>query len=165
MTESSTTAPPGLARRRFLLTTAGIGAVVAATDVVRVPTASATAGGTAAADPMLPFVDHYATNATTNLTALNDAAVDILSGMAKLWRPGTAWDNGSVPEVIEHGLTGFIVRSQAEARDAIGRLGELDRAAIRARFEERFSATAMARRYLQIYERLGRPATSLTEAA
>ncbi|NUR26959.1 MAG: phosphatase PAP2 family protein [Catenulispora sp.] len=45
---------------------------------------------------MLPFVDHYATNATTNLTALNDAAVDILSGMAELWRPGTTWDDGAV---------------------------------------------------------------------
>ncbi|TAJ71101.1 MAG: glycosyltransferase family 4 protein [Phenylobacterium sp.] len=78
--------------------------------------------------------------------------------------PVIAWENGSVPEVVEHGLTGFIVRSEAEARDAVARLPELDRNAVRARFEERFSATAMARRYLEIYARLSR-ARAFTEAA
>ena len=78
--------------------------------------------------------------------------------------PVIAWENGSVPEVIEDGVTGFIVRSEAEARDAVPRLSELDRHAIRARFEERFSAIAMARRYLDIYERLPHQ-QSLTEAA
>jgi len=79
--------------------------------------------------------------------------------------PVIAWDRGSVPEVIEHGRTGFIVRSHAEAVEAVARLPRLDRAAIRARFEERFSATAMARRYLGIYERLSSADTRLTEAA
>jgi len=78
--------------------------------------------------------------------------------------PVIAWNNGSVPEVIEHGLTGFIVNSEAEARDAVLRLPELDRHAIRARFEERFSAIAMARRYLEIYDRLPQSQV-LTEAA
>ena len=78
--------------------------------------------------------------------------------------PVIAWDNGSVPEVIEDGVTGFIVRSQAEALAAVERLPSLDRRAIRARFEERFSATAMARRYLEIYERVPR-SRDLTEAA
>jgi glycosyltransferase involved in cell wall biosynthesis len=78
--------------------------------------------------------------------------------------PVIAWENGSVPEIIEPGLTGFIVRSEAEARDAIARLPQLDRRAIRARFEERFSAIAMARRYLKIYERLPQK-QPLTEAA
>jgi glycosyltransferase involved in cell wall biosynthesis len=78
--------------------------------------------------------------------------------------PVIAWDNGSVPEVIEHGVTGFIVRSEAEACAAVARLPELDRGTIRARFEERFSAQAMARRYLEIYDRLCQP-TPLTEAA
>lgn len=78
--------------------------------------------------------------------------------------PVIAWDNGSASEVVEHGLSGFIVRSEAEAREAVGRLGELDRAAIRARFEERFSALAMARRYLEIYDRLPQ-VRPLTEAA
>jgi len=78
--------------------------------------------------------------------------------------PVIAWANGSVPEVVEHGLTGFIVRSEAEAHEAVARLPQLDRRAIRARFEERFSAIAMARRYLEIYERLPQRQT-LTEAA
>lgn len=78
--------------------------------------------------------------------------------------PVIAWDNGSVPEVVEDGLTGFIVRSEAEASAAIARLGELDRGKIRARFEERFSAFAMAGRYLEIYDRLNQE-DSLTEAA
>ncbi|MEW5684956.1 MAG: glycosyltransferase family 4 protein [Pseudomonadota bacterium] len=78
--------------------------------------------------------------------------------------PVIAWDNGSVPEVVEDGVTGFIVRSEAEARAAVARLPELDRATIRARFEERFSAFAMAHRYLEIYDRLSQDRT-LTEAA
>jgi glycosyltransferase involved in cell wall biosynthesis len=79
--------------------------------------------------------------------------------------PVIAWNNGSVPEVVEHGLTGFIVSSEAEACDAVARLHTLDRHAIRSRFVERFSALAMARRYLEIYERLPQAAQTLTEAA
>ena len=79
--------------------------------------------------------------------------------------PVIAWPNGSVPEVVEDGLTGFIVRSEAEAVAAVARLPTLDRHAIRARFEERFSALAMARRYIEIYDRLPHAAEPLTEAA
>lgn len=68
--------------------------------------------------------------------------------------PVIAYDCGSVREVVEDGLTGFIVRDEDEACAAVARLPELDRAAIRARFEERFSGVAMARRYLSLYERL-----------
>ncbi len=67
--------------------------------------------------------------------------------------PVVAYACGSVPEVIEDGLTGFIVRDEDAAVDAVLRAASLDRAAIRRRFEERFSATAMARRYLAIYSR------------
>ena len=77
--------------------------------------------------------------------------------------PVIAWDCGSVPEIVEPGLTGFIVHSKEEAVDAVGRARELDRHAIRARFEERFSSYAMARRYIDIYERLLQD--RLTEAA
>jgi glycosyltransferase involved in cell wall biosynthesis len=70
--------------------------------------------------------------------------------------PVVAFDCGSVREVVEPGLTGFIVRTDEEAMSAIGAAGRLDRAAVRRRFEERFSARAMARRYLEIYARLGR---------
>jgi glycosyltransferase involved in cell wall biosynthesis len=60
--------------------------------------------------------------------------------------------------VIEDGLTGFIVRNEDEAVAAIARLPTLDRLVIRRRFEERFSATAMARRYLDLYDRRTAPA-------
>jgi glycosyltransferase involved in cell wall biosynthesis len=68
--------------------------------------------------------------------------------------PVVAFDCGSTPEVIEDGVTGFLVRDIAGAAEAVRRLDELDRAAIRRRFELRFSATAMARRYLELYESL-----------
>ena len=71
--------------------------------------------------------------------------------------PVIAYACGSVPEVIEDGLTGYIVGDDVEAVAAVHRLGALDRAAIRRRFEERFSATAMANRYLDLYGRLAAP--------
>jgi len=71
--------------------------------------------------------------------------------------PVIAYACGSAPEVVEDGLTGFIVRNEDEAVAAVGRLRRLDRGAIRRRFEERFTATAMARRYLDIYDRQAAP--------
>lgn len=71
--------------------------------------------------------------------------------------PVIAYACGSVPEVIEDGLTGYIVTDDAEAVAAIHRVGRLDRRAIRRRFEERFSATAMANRYLKLYAKLTAP--------
>jgi glycosyltransferase involved in cell wall biosynthesis len=80
--------------------------------------------------------------------------------------PVIAYDCGSVREVVEDGLTGFIVRNEDEACRAVERLGELDRWAIRRRFEERFSGHAMARRYLDLYARLvGAPADAEAELA
>jgi glycosyltransferase involved in cell wall biosynthesis len=68
--------------------------------------------------------------------------------------PVIAWDCGSVREVIDHGVTGFIVDSEEQAVEAVTRLPELDRAEIRRVFERRFSAPVMARRYLELYERV-----------
>jgi glycosyltransferase involved in cell wall biosynthesis len=68
--------------------------------------------------------------------------------------PVIAFDHGSVPEVIEDGLTGFIVADEAEAVTAVARLGELDRGRIRRRFEQRFTARRMARDYVDVYETL-----------
>jgi glycosyltransferase involved in cell wall biosynthesis len=68
--------------------------------------------------------------------------------------PVIAWRNGSVPEVIEQGVTGFVVESEAEAVEAVERCRLLDRARIRARFEARFTADRMARAYLRVYEDL-----------
>ena len=66
-----------------------------------------------------------------------------------------AFDRGSVPEVIDDGLTGFIVHDEATAIDAVSRLGELDRDIVRKRFEQRFTARRMAMDYLSLYQRLG----------
>jgi glycosyltransferase involved in cell wall biosynthesis len=76
--------------------------------------------------------------------------------------PVVAFQCGSVPEIMEDGLTGFVVKDVPGAVAAVSRLDKLYRPAIRARFEERFSARAMARDYLKIYGQLG--ATSKSAA-
>jgi glycosyltransferase involved in cell wall biosynthesis len=68
--------------------------------------------------------------------------------------PVVAFRGGSVPEVVEDGVTGFIVEDEAEAAAAVGRLHHLDRARIRRIFKERFTARRMAEDYLDIYSRL-----------
>ena len=68
--------------------------------------------------------------------------------------PVVAFNRGSVPEIIEHGVTGFIVEDEAEAVAAVGRLGRLSRSAIRQRFERRFTARRMAEEYVSLYHRL-----------
>ncbi len=65
--------------------------------------------------------------------------------------PVIAFNRGSVPEVIEDGLTGFIVEDETSAISAVARLGELTTGAIRRRFETRFTARRMAEDYLGIY--------------
>lgn len=65
--------------------------------------------------------------------------------------PVIAWDCGSVREVIDDGVTGFIVNSEQQALAAVARLPELDRSEIRRTFERRFSAPVMAQRYLDLY--------------
>ncbi|PZO33383.1 MAG: hypothetical protein DCE92_13115, partial [Alphaproteobacteria bacterium] len=65
--------------------------------------------------------------------------------------PVVAFRCGSTPEVIEDGETGYLVDTLEQAIAAAGRAHLLDREAIRARFDLRFSATAMARRYLDVY--------------
>jgi glycosyltransferase involved in cell wall biosynthesis len=72
--------------------------------------------------------------------------------------PVVAYNCGSVPEVIEHGVTGFIVEGEAQAAGAVVKAQSLDRAVIRRRFEQRFSALAMAKSYLELYQNLIRPA-------
>jgi glycosyltransferase involved in cell wall biosynthesis len=68
--------------------------------------------------------------------------------------PVIAWRNGSVPEVIDDGRTGFIVESVAEAVEAVGRIVDLNRHACRQAFEDRFDAEGMARKYVEVYKRL-----------
>jgi glycosyltransferase involved in cell wall biosynthesis len=68
--------------------------------------------------------------------------------------PVIAFDNGSVPEVIEDGLTGFIVDSVPDAIAALDQIGRLKRASIRERFEQRFTVERMAQDYLATYRKL-----------
>ncbi|HEY8515218.1 MAG TPA: glycosyltransferase family 4 protein [Candidatus Binatia bacterium] len=68
--------------------------------------------------------------------------------------PVVAFRRGSVPEVIDEGVTGFVVENIDEAVRAVGRLDQLDRRTCRTVFEKRFSAERMAREYVEIYKRL-----------
>lgn len=68
--------------------------------------------------------------------------------------PVIALAHGSVPEVIDHGVSGFVVNSVQDAVAAAQSINRLDRRAIRARFEQRFTAERMATDYLAVYRRL-----------
>ena len=68
--------------------------------------------------------------------------------------PVIAFRSGSVPEVIDHGITGFVVSDEEEAIRAIGRLAELDRRRVRAQFEKRFTSRRMTEEYLNHYAAL-----------
>jgi glycosyltransferase involved in cell wall biosynthesis len=68
--------------------------------------------------------------------------------------PVIAFRCGAVPEILEDGITGYVVHTVDEAVDAVERVGSLDRRVCRRIFEERFSAKRMCRDYLRLYERL-----------
>ena len=68
--------------------------------------------------------------------------------------PVIASNRGSMPELIDHGVTGFLVNSVDEAVEAIGRIGEINRAACRAAVYARFTVDRMADRYLALYRSL-----------
>jgi glycosyltransferase involved in cell wall biosynthesis len=68
--------------------------------------------------------------------------------------PVVGFERGSVPEVIGHGITGFVCRDNAEATAAVGRLGSLDRAAARRFCQERFSSDVIVRSYQDLYYEL-----------
>src|SRR5271170_5704902 len=72
--------------------------------------------------------------------------------------PVITYNRGSVPEIIDEGLTGFIVEDEISAVNAVGRLAGMNRDAVRKQFELRFTARRMALDYLAAYR-------SLTEAA
>ena len=61
---------------------------------------------------------------------------------------------GSVPEVVDEGVSGYIVQSTRQAAAAVQRLGDLSRQEVRGAFERRFSVERMTRNYVDIYERL-----------
>jgi len=65
--------------------------------------------------------------------------------------PIIAYDRGSVPEVMEDGVTGFIVSEIEQAVEAVGRVRDLSRARCREVFEKRFTASRMASDYVNLY--------------
>jgi glycosyltransferase involved in cell wall biosynthesis len=79
--------------------------------------------------------------------------------------PVIAWNHGSVPELLQPGVDGWIVESVDEAVEALRRIDRIDRRACRATFERRFTVDRMARDYLAIYETLMRnPGAQCLEA-
>ena len=68
--------------------------------------------------------------------------------------PVIAFNRGSVPEIVDEGLTGFIVEDEISAIAAIRRLAEIDRAEVRRQFEARFSSRRMTLDYLAAYRSL-----------
>lgn len=68
--------------------------------------------------------------------------------------PVIAYRAGSVPEVIDEGVTGFIVEGEEEAVQAVKNLERIDRRRVRTRFEERFTSERMARAYVRHYQKL-----------
>jgi len=65
--------------------------------------------------------------------------------------PVIAYPCGSAPEVVDHGVSGYLVADESEAVAAVRAIDRLDRRQVRRRFDRRFSATAMARGYLDVY--------------
>ncbi len=68
--------------------------------------------------------------------------------------PVIAFNRGSVPEIVEDNLTGFIVEDEKSAIGSVYRVAELSRAKVRERFEQRFTARRMAQDYLTVYRSL-----------
>jgi glycosyltransferase involved in cell wall biosynthesis len=68
--------------------------------------------------------------------------------------PVIAYGRGSVPEVLENGVTGYIVESLEAAVQAVAQISAISRTRCRAVFEERFAASRMAQDYLRIYRQL-----------
>jgi len=72
--------------------------------------------------------------------------------------PVIAFPRGSVPEIIEPGVSGLIVADEKEAVAAVARIGQLDRVAVRMAFERRFTVQRMAQDYVRLYEQVIREA-------
>jgi glycosyltransferase involved in cell wall biosynthesis len=68
--------------------------------------------------------------------------------------PVIAFNRGSVPEVIDEGVTGFVVEDETSAVAAVSQLANLSREGVRQRFDERFTARRMATDYLEVYREL-----------
>lgn len=79
--------------------------------------------------------------------------------------PVVAFRCGSVPEVIEHGVSGLIVENVEQAVDAVRHVSDLNRLLVRRAFDRRFTAEAMAREYLGVYRDLSDVRTAISPSA
>ena len=68
--------------------------------------------------------------------------------------PVIAYRRGSVPEIVEENVSGFVVDTIEEAVTAVRRIGDLNRVNVRAEFERRFTDERMAHDYVRIYRQL-----------
>ncbi|HEX6441397.1 MAG TPA: glycosyltransferase family 4 protein [Stellaceae bacterium] len=68
--------------------------------------------------------------------------------------PVIAFRRASVPEIIDDGITGFVVDTEEQAAEAVSQAARLDRSRVRRVFEERFTGRRMAEDYLNVYRRL-----------
>jgi hypothetical protein len=68
--------------------------------------------------------------------------------------PVIAFPRGSVPEVVNHGVTGFVVETVKEAVAAVREIDTIDRGTVRAAFERRFSVDVMAKNYEHAYAQI-----------
>ena len=68
--------------------------------------------------------------------------------------PVIAYGHGSVPELLDDGVTGFVVQDQQQAIAAARRIHEIDRSACREVFDRRFTSDVMARNYVKLYREL-----------
>ena len=68
--------------------------------------------------------------------------------------PVIAWNHGSVAEIIDEGMSGYIVSSMEEAIAAAGKITNLERSVVRNCFDQRFSAQRMTKDYIKIYQKL-----------
>lgn len=75
--------------------------------------------------------------------------------------PVLAWNCGSVPEIIDEGVSGFILDSERQALRAIERAAGLDRKLIRGVFERRFTSRGMAEAYSRVYEQIERQSSPM----
>jgi glycosyltransferase involved in cell wall biosynthesis len=71
--------------------------------------------------------------------------------------PVIAYRGGSVEEIVEHGVTGFVVSSLDGGVEAVSRIGKIDRRRCRMEFDRRFTASRMARDYEALYRTLAAP--------
>ncbi|MGC2446056.1 MAG: glycosyltransferase family 4 protein, partial [Candidatus Sulfotelmatobacter sp.] len=95
-------------------------------------------------------------NATALLFPINWAepfGIVLIEAMA-CGVPVIAYPAGSVPEIIENGVNGFLVHDVQKAVTTVEQISTIDRDVCRQQFEERFTAKRMAREYVAIYERI-----------